>query len=89
MKKGMLFLLAVLVAAMLACSAGCGPDQEEVQQIVQQAVDKGSMDWFYTKDSRTNICFAFKVTVMGDMRDVTAVPCEAVPPELLTIPSAK
>ncbi len=39
----------------------------------------------YVKDPRTNLCFAYYLGVVQGGLVLTTVPCDAIPPELLTV----
>jgi len=80
--------VAFLAAGALAFSAGCDKRSEEEEekertQYSQVIANEVIKDIFYIKDPRTNTCFASFPAHL--YRGVTTVPCEAIPPQLLTV----
>jgi hypothetical protein len=68
--------LIIIVAIFLSCSD---------LDTLQSQIDWLESSIIYTKDKRTNICFAVKKYGDNsiDNRTLTCVPCEKIPPDLL------
>lgn len=91
-KRTMKQILAVICVVVLAFFAtGCEKSevlhaQEENQraQRLQADANKVVVEIQYIKDPRTGLCFAYMSGLSGGMALAT-VPCEAIPPQLLTV----
>jgi len=91
MKEQILAVTSVVVLAFFA--TGCEKSeavraQEESLRAQQlRAITKNVIDTIlYIKDDRTGLCFAYHVHGVNNIREsIATVPCEAIPPKLLTV----
>jgi len=82
-------ILAVCVVVLALFVAGCqvrAQEEDQRVQYLQARANKVVDNIQYIKDTRTGLCFAYYwggTTTDGSA--LASVPCEAIPPELLTV----
>lgn len=84
--------VVALVVVLTLFAVGCEKTEEarareenkRVQRL-QNLVNSVVGNIRYTKDTRTGLCFAFYHNGHNTEMSIAMVPCEAVPPQLLTV----